>query len=129
VEARERTVEYYLPPSGPPSPFGVWRDSITDVKGKAAISARIGRLSAGNFSDSKPIGGGASENRIDLGPAYRIYYGVYGDKIILLCGGDKSTQDADIETAKSYWIYYKRQVKQNAKKSKLPRRSPRRPPK
>jgi putative addiction module killer protein len=126
VEARERTVDYYRLLSGPPAPFGVWRDSVSDVKAKAAIDARIGRMSAGNFSDSRPIGGGALENRIDFGPGYRIYYGVSGDKIILLCGGEKSTQDADIQTAKGYWSDYKKWVKKNAKESKLQSRSSRR---
>lgn len=84
MEVRKRSVEYYLQASGPPSAFGVWRDGIGDKTAKAAILARIARMRGGNFSDSRPIGRGASENRIDLGPGYRIYYGIDGDKIILL---------------------------------------------
>jgi putative addiction module killer protein len=116
LEAREREILYYLPlPKGTRAPFGVWRDGLGDIKTKAAIAARIGRLQSGNFSDSRSIGGGALENRIDFGPGYRIYYGISGDKMILLCGGDKSTQDGDIETAQGYWEDYKERAKQDAK--------------
>jgi len=132
LEAREREILYYLPlPKGTPAPFGTWRDGLGDIKTKAAITARIGRLGSGNFSDSRSIGGGAVENRIDFGPGYRIYYGIDGDKIILLCGGDKSTQDADIKTAQKNWEDYKERTKQNAKekakKLELQSRSHRRP--
>jgi putative addiction module killer protein len=75
---------------------------LGDHKTRAAITARIARLQSGNFSNSRSIGGRGVENRIDFGPGYRIYYGIDGGKIILLCGGDKSTQDADIETAQKY---------------------------
>lgn len=118
-------------PEGAPAPFGIWRDGLGDIKTKAAITARIGRLQSGNFSDSRSVGGGVVENRIDLGPGYRIYYGIDDDKIILLCGGDKSSQDADIQRAQGYWDDYKERVKQNAKektkKLELSIRSHRRP--
>jgi putative addiction module killer protein len=79
VEARERQIHYYLPlPQGSLAPFGQWRDSLPDKKARAAVVARVARLRSGNFSDSKPIGEGASENRIDYGPGYRLYYGVDG---------------------------------------------------
>ena len=100
VEVRERNVKYYLPRSGAPSPFGVWRDGITDQTARAAIAARIARLRGGNFGDSRPIGGGASESAIHFGPGFRVYYGIHGDELILLFGGDKSTQASDIQTAK-----------------------------
>lgn len=129
MQARERIVEYYRPHPGTPGPFGVWRDSIADIRLKAAVTARIARLQGGNFSDSKSIGGGALESRIDFGPGYRIYYGVEADKIILLCGGDKSAQDSDIETAKTRWSDYVKRRKQNAKKPELQNRSARRPKK
>ena len=80
------------------------------------IDARIARLRSGNFGDSKPIGGGASENRIHYGPGYRIYYGVDGkDVILLLYGGDKSSQDADIKLAQQYWDDYKKTRKTKKK--------------
>jgi putative addiction module killer protein len=71
------------------------------------MDARIARFRTGNFGDSKSIGEGASESRIDLGPGYRIYYGVDGNDIILLNGGDKSSQTADISDALSYWRDHK----------------------
>lgn len=103
VEARERDVVYYIPRSGPPAPFGVWRDSLSDAQAKAKVSARIARFRGGNLSDSRPIGDGASEARIDWGPGLRIYYGEHGKKIVLLGGGDKSKQDSDIQTALDRW--------------------------
>jgi putative addiction module killer protein len=125
LEARERSVEYYLLPSGPPSPFGAWRDRVPNKQARAAIDARVARLRAGNFGDSEPVGSGASESRIHLGPGFRIYYGVAGAKIILLCGGDKSSQPADIKKAKNYWADYKERVEKNAQKFRLQKRSSR----
>jgi putative addiction module killer protein len=61
----------------------------------------------GNFGDSKPVGGGVEELRIDLGPGYRIYFGRDGKTVVvLLCAGGKSTQSRDIETAKAFWRDY-----------------------
>jgi putative addiction module killer protein len=117
VEAHERAVHYYVELSGR-CPFREWRDAISDKVTKAAIDARIARLRAGNFGNSKPIGAGASESRIDFGPGYRIYYGVDGIDLILLGGGTKSSQDADIEEAKGFWKDYKER-KQNAQKARL----------
>lgn len=113
MEARERTVLYYQYPNGE-QPFQLWRNGIGDKITKAAIDARITRLRAGNFSDSEPIGEGASESKIDHGPGYRIYYGVDGDYIIVIWGGDKSSQDSDIETAKELWKDYKKRKNANA---------------
>ena len=64
---------------------------------------RINRLRLGLFGDCKPVGDGVSELRMDFGPGYRAYFGQSGDQIILLSGGDKATQDADIKNAKKYW--------------------------
>ena len=88
MEGRERKVLYYNT-SLREAPYRTWRSSITDIKTAATIDARIARLRGGNFGDSESIGGGASENKIDFGPGYRIYYGTDDDKIILLGGGDK----------------------------------------
>jgi len=64
--------------------------------------SRISRLEFGNPGDTKSVGGGVSEMRIDYGPGYRVYYAARGAAlVILLCGGDKRTQDADIRRAKS----------------------------
>jgi len=125
VEARERNVLYYQLPAGPPAPFSNWRDTLTDRLTRAAVDARIARLRQGNFSDSRSIGGGASENRIDFGPGFRIYYAIANDVIILLNGGDKSTQVKDIKVALEYWADYKERTA-NAARTRLPGRSVRR---
>jgi putative addiction module killer protein len=138
MEGREREVLYYKTKLAV-FPFREWRSRITDDATRATIDARIGRLRGGNFGNSEPIGGGASENKIDFGPGYRIYYGVAGNNVVLLCGGNKSTQSLDIERAKKYWADYKereqeRRTIETEKKvlkdaNELQQRSPRRPKK
>jgi putative addiction module killer protein len=81
--------------------FEKWLKNLKDRIGKALIIKRIDRLAHGNPGDVKPVGEGCSEMRIDYGPGYRLYYKDTGKEIIvLLCGGDKSTQTRDIENAK-----------------------------
>lgn len=80
--------------------FAQWLDALRDVQGRARIQARITRLAAGNPGDVAPVGEGVSELRINCGPGYRVYYKQRGrELIILLAGGDKSTQARDIQTA------------------------------
>jgi putative addiction module killer protein len=80
--------------------FLKWMGSVRDVRAKLAIAARIDRLATGNAGDLKPVGHGVSELRIRSGPGYRVYYVQRGSVlIVLLCGGDKSSQDADIAKA------------------------------
>ena len=75
---------------------------MRDRRAVERIAMRIVRLEAGLFGDVKPGGGGVSENRIDYGPGYRIYFSLRGNfLVILLCGGDKSTQDKDTKAAKA----------------------------
>lgn len=82
--------------------FAKWLKSLRDADAKARINARIRRLSLGNPGDVKPVGEGVSELRIDYGPGYRIYYVRKGKAVVvLLVGGDKRTQQKDIETAKA----------------------------
>ncbi len=82
------------------SEFKEWLLSLRDAKAKARIAARIARAENGNLGDSKPVGEGVSEMRIDYGPGYRVYYRQRGNVlVILLCGGDKSTQRSDIRRA------------------------------
>jgi putative addiction module killer protein len=81
--------------------FKQWLKKLKDLRGKAIIYRRIERLSEGNPGDSVPVGEGISEMRVHCGPGYRVYYKDTGREIIiLLCGGDKSTQEADIAKAK-----------------------------
>lgn len=80
--------------------FVKWLDGLRDEVGRARIQARIARLAAGNAGDVKPIGRGVSEMRIDVGPGYRVYYMQRGSEfILLLAGGNKSSQKKDIGLA------------------------------
>jgi len=77
-----------------------WFESLKDQRAKARIDVRIRRVSLGNFGDVGPVGKGVSEIRIDYGPGYRVYFTQHGNTlVILLCGGDKSTQAKDIQRA------------------------------
>ncbi|HTW79528.1 MAG TPA: type II toxin-antitoxin system RelE/ParE family toxin [Terracidiphilus sp.] len=81
--------------------FRKWRLKLSDERARALIASRIDRLVFGNAGDVKPVGEGVSELRIDYGPGYRIYFKKRGNSlVILLCGGDKRTQDRDIKRAK-----------------------------
>lgn len=80
--------------------FHHWLGSLADRRAKARILDRIKRASNGNFGDAKPVGSGVSEMRIDYGPGYRVYFFRRGKElVILLCGGDKKSQKADIAQA------------------------------
>lgn len=82
--------------------FADWFARIRDRSAKARIEARLDRLALGNPGDVKPVGEGVSELRVPYGPGYRVYYMQRGELlVILLCGGDKSTQDRDITQAKA----------------------------
>jgi putative addiction module killer protein len=90
-------------------PFDAWLSRLRDAKGRAIIRERIARLTLGNFGDAKPVGDGVFELRVAFGPGLRIYYGLDGERIVvLLCGGDKRSQKADIKAAKACWEQYKR---------------------
>lgn len=80
--------------------YAAWIDGLHDLRGRARILVRIERLAAGNPGDVKSVGEGVSELRIDVGPGYRVYITKRGREIVvLLAGGDKSSQAADIKTA------------------------------
>jgi len=81
--------------------FKKWMKSLKDKTARSIINVRIRRLSMGNIGDAEPVGTGVSELRIDYGPGYRVYYTqVKGKIVVLLCGGDKSSQVRDIAKAK-----------------------------
>ncbi|MEO7299152.1 MAG: type II toxin-antitoxin system RelE/ParE family toxin [Verrucomicrobiota bacterium] len=89
-------------------PFEDWLDDLKDKKAVARVLARLARVRQGNLGDCKSVGEGVSELRVDYGPSYRVYFGQKGRTlVVLLCGGDKRTQDRDIRLAKQYWHEFK----------------------
>jgi putative addiction module killer protein len=88
-------------------PLTQWLSDLPDRQVRARILARLERLEVGNFGDSKVLRDGVSELRIDWGPGYRVYFARDGKTaLVLLCGGDKRKQDADIERAVALWQEY-----------------------
>lgn len=80
--------------------FDLWLRKLKDRQGRVRILARIDRLAHGNPGDAKSVGQGVVEMRLTYGPGYRVYYAQHGERVVLLlCGGDKSTQQHDIERA------------------------------
>jgi len=87
--------------------FQQWLEGLADRQARARVAVRINRLAAGNFGDCKPVGKSVWELRIDHGPGYRVYYAQAGSQLVLLLlGGDKRRQQADIEQAQGYWADY-----------------------
>ena len=108
MEVSEKQVENYERPDGS-CPFDDWMDSLRDQRARARIWARIVRVRLGNVGDCESVGGGVLELKIDYGAGYRVYFGQAGIKlVILLCGGDKSSQGEDIRRAIEYWAEYKK---------------------
>ena len=108
MEAQEKTILTYVKADGS-APFNDWLENLKDRKARAIVRTRINRIRLGNLGDCKSVGEGVSELRIKFGAGYRVYFGQEGDTIIiLLSGGDKSSQDKDIKQAKTYWQDYKR---------------------
>ena len=108
MEVAPKELRIYVTEEGR-EPFSEWLASFRDIKTRAKIRVRLDRVSLGNFGDCNGVGEGVQELRIDYGPGYRVYFGLEGQTIVLLlCGGDKSTQIKDIETAKRYWNEYRR---------------------
>ena len=97
---------YYTDVTGE-KPFKKWLYGLRDRSAFARITTRLERVELGNVGDHKNVGSGVIELRIHYGPGYRVYYAHSGDQIVLLLlGGDKSTQDQDIETAIAYWKHF-----------------------
>lgn len=91
------------------SPFRTWLHDMRDVSARARVRVRLNRVRLGNFGDAKTVGGGVFELRVPCGPGYRVYFARTERTIVLLlCGGDKSSQKRDIETAREYWLDYQR---------------------
>jgi putative addiction module killer protein len=101
-----REILHYHRPDGR-QPFSEWLFSLRDKRIRSRIVARLDRLLTGNFGDTKLVGTGIWELRFHFGPGYRAYFGLDGlTLVILLCGGDKSSQEGDIKRAKEYWQDY-----------------------
>jgi len=96
-------IDYYTDKQGN-KPFRVWLLALRDQVAAVRIRARLTRVRAGNFGDARNVGNGVVELKIDHGPGYRVYYAIEaGTVVLLLCGGDKRSQNRDIETARRYW--------------------------
>ena len=98
--------------------FADWLVALADRQAQTRIEARIDRLERGLFGDCDPVGDGVWELRVDWGPGYRVYYARAGHTILLiLCGGDKRKQQADINRAKEYWNDFKERTRPKGKGS------------
>lgn len=90
-------------------PLTEWLNGLRDRVAQARVRLRLRQVQTGNFGDCEPVGEGVLELRVHVGPGYRVYCGRHGNAlVILLCGGDKRSQTADIRRAKEYWIDWKR---------------------
>ena len=99
----EKELRYYKKANGQ-EPLVEWLNKFKDHVVRSRIERRIERLEIGNYGDCEPVGEGVFEVKLHFGPGYRVYFAEVGKTIILLlCGGNKSTQVKDIETAKKYW--------------------------
>ena len=106
----QKEIRYYIAPNGK-SPFKKWLNKVKDPAIKARILHRLDRVSLGNYGDYKPIADGIYELRLVFGSGYRIYFTEYESvTVILLLGGDKSTQSADIKKAKKYYDELKERI-------------------
>ncbi len=104
-------VREYLDAEGN-SPYAKWFDRL-NVAAAVKMAAAVHRMEQGNFSNAKGVGAGVYEYRIDFGPGYRIYFGKDEARlVILLAGGTKKRQDADIKAAKVHWQDYKKRKRQ-----------------
>ena len=104
------TIRNYIDSTGKDVLFE-WQRKLRDSIAKMSIDRRIYRLGKGNFGDHKFCRDGVWELRVDVGAGYRVYYAVEGNAIILLlCAGDKRTQDADISRASDYWQDWQRRA-------------------
>ena len=111
VETFPYTISYYLTEAGE-KPFKEWLDGLKDIVARQKIRIRLDRVRLGNLGKNRSVGEGVYELKIDYGPGYRVYYGL--DKktvVLLLLGGDKSSQKKDITQARTYWEDHKRRKK------------------
>lgn len=111
METFPYTIAYYLTETNK-KPFKEWLDELKDITARQKIRIRLDRVRLGNLGNNRAVGDGVFELKIDYGPGYRVYYALDGKTVVLLLlGGDKSTQGKDIEQAKKYWTNHKRRCK------------------
>lgn len=111
LDGQPKEIVIYETPDGA-QPFVNWRDKLKDAEAKRRIRIRLTYVEKGTLGDSKSVGEGVYEMRIDYGPGYRLYFALAGlQLILLLCGGDKSSQERDIKQAKKYWQDYQERAK------------------
>lgn len=88
-------------------PFDIWMAKLKERRAKAKILIRLKRMETGHFGDVKSLGDGLHECRITEGQAYRVYFGLHANNLVLLlCAGNKATQSKDIQRARQYWSDY-----------------------
>jgi putative addiction module killer protein len=115
---RAKALKVYAAADGK-EPYTEWLENLKDYTTRARIIRRVERLKQGNYGDCKSVGAGVQELRLFFGSGYRVYIGEAGnDVVILLCGGDKDSQDRDIERAKKYWQAY--QEEENGQDTEKP---------
>ncbi len=104
--ATPKTVIIYADATGM-EPFTKWLEGLRDVQGRRRILIRLRRVAQGNYGDYRSLQDGVYELRFPFGPGYRVYFGEDGDTVVVvLVGGEKSSQEKDIEQAKIYWQEY-----------------------
>ena len=113
MEVQPREIRRYITPDGR-NPFAEWLSSLRNLNAVVKIEQRLDRVRLGNLGNSKSVGEGVCELKVDFGPGYRVYFGQFGSTIVLiLCGGDKSSQEQDIRKAKEYWKEYEERENAN----------------
>jgi len=108
VESFPYTIAYYLTETGR-KPFKEWLDGLKDIAARQKVRIRLDRVRLGNLGNNRSVGEGVHELKIEYGPGYRVYYAIQKMTIVLLLmGGDKSSQNKDIALAHKYWRDHKR---------------------
>ena len=104
-------IQHYLTPGDERDLYVAWLGKLKDTTAKVSVVRRVTRIEQGHFGDHKFCRDGVWELRIDVGAGYRVYYAIEGKQVVLLlCGGDKRTQDADINRACEYWLDWQRRL-------------------
>ncbi|NJD55701.1 MAG: type II toxin-antitoxin system RelE/ParE family toxin [Nitrospirae bacterium] len=104
-------MEYYLTEKGE-KPFRKWLEGLNDIAARNKIRIRLDRVRLGNLGSNRPVGEGVFELKVSYGPGYRLYYAIEKKTVVLLLlGGEKSSQRSDIALAKTYWQDHKRRKK------------------